>query len=627
MHSFVQKAWLSCHRYKKKKKSITNKSRSDLPRQLLLINLPTELLSKIILELLNEWALTRSIKFTYLQGLLDNVETLPELSTYQMMPLVQVNKFFYELVWTITLKYSYWNQEPEIYEGYMSGSILYRSIPFVFNKNMLQSRGIEPVNQFHLEGPLSQNQLRLVRHVIFQKNPFLFSSVRLGPERIITIPKLQYLATLKIDTNFLYSLARSYDNMNRQFWEETENNSGAHKLRSRLSSFIVNYIKKVDYDELNIDMIAVYYNQLVCQTIVNMISLLDHPVSCTIVHASATSLELKCLIAIFAEHNMASQIHSLIMDPYGIGCEDCIRLLALLKLEHLVIWKLQNTWAAKELTTTLIEHNPNLRKVEIENLGLQYLDFPSNLEVLTTSAYSIFSKFNLPLGQKFTNLIELGLDFQSQIDHKYIKSNLLHVPTLQTLRISGQLVENIEFIICFLESNPTITSLSMYFNGYYEHLEPLYRSMCNIKLLDISYRNLWEYYNIPDFNLASTLYVILTNTSSLTMLLIHNKNQTENLSFKEWATKLSIEYEKNTRHLQYIYIYDSGIRLEPLDVSDFIPMFFDVTKDDMCEMSPYDAAIKQLYKIDGAYSGNKMDPERCRLELDVCGIRKKFHTN
>ena len=41
----------------------------------------------------------------------------------------------------------------------MSASILYRSRPFVFNKDMLQSRGIEPVNQFYLEGPLSQNQL------------------------------------------------------------------------------------------------------------------------------------------------------------------------------------------------------------------------------------------------------------------------------------------------------------------------------------------------------------------------------------------------------------------------------------------------------------------------------------
>jgi len=627
MLNLIHKAWSSCHRHKEKK-SFTNKSSPDLQKHLVLINLPTELLSKIILKLLNEWALMKPFKMAYLRGLLDNIETLPELSTYKMIPLVQVNKFFYELVWTITLKYSYWNQEPDKYEAYISSSIMYRSRPFVFNENMMQSRGIEPANQFHLEGPLSQNQLRLVSHVFLQKNSFLFLSVGFGLQRIITIPRLQSLTTLKIDTAFLYSLARSYQYMDTQFLlEQMKEDGGVEKLRSRLSPFIVNYIKQVNYDKLNIDMVVVYYNQLVCQAIVNMISLLDHPVSCTIVHSSSTSLELKCLIAIFAEHNMASQIHFLIMNSWCIGCEECIRLLALLKPEHLVIWKLQNTWAAKELTTVLIEHNSNLRKMEIENVGFQDLDFPSNLEMLTTSAYPIFSKFNIPLGQKFTNLIELGLNFQSQIDHKYIKTNLLQIPTIQTLRISGELLQNIELIICSLESNPTITSLSMYFNGDYKHLESLYLSMCSIKLLDISYRGLWKFFNITDFNLASTLDVILKNISSLTMLLIHNKNQTENLLFKEWATKLSIEYEKNTRHLRYIYVYNSGTRDEPLDISDFIPMFFDITKHDMCEMSPYDAAIKKLYRIDSAYSGNKMNAERCRLELDVCGIRKRFKTN
>ena len=611
MLNFIHKAWSSCNRHKKKKKGITNKVSPDLQKHLLLIHLPTELLSKIILELLNEWALMRSFKMTYLRGSLDNVETLRELSTYQMIPLTQVNKFFYKLVWTITMKYSYWNQEPGMYEAYTSSSILYRSRPFVFNENMIQSRGIEPGNQFHLEGRLSQNQLQLVRHVIFQKNSFLFLSVGFGLQRVITIPRSQSLTTLKIDTAFLYSLARSYKYMDKQYWQEQmKEDDGVERLRSRLSPFIVNYIKQANYDQLCLDMVGVYYTQLVCRAIVNMLSLLDHPVSCTIVYSSFTSLELKCLITIFVEHNMASQIHSLTINPWYVGCENCIRLLALLKPEHLVIWKLENTCLSKELTASLIEHNPNLRKMEIENVCFQHLDFPSNLEMLIIGAYPIFSNLNLPLGQKFTSLIELGLDFQSQIDHKYIKSNLLQIPTLQTLRISGQLLQNIDLMICFLESNPTITSFSMYFNGHYKHLEPLYRSMSNIKLIDISYRSLWECFGITDFNLASTLDVILTNTSSLTMLLIHNKNQTANLSFKEWATKLSIEYEKNTRHLRYIYIYNSGTKLKPLDISDFIPMFFDVTKD-MCELSPYNAVIKKLYRIDGAYLRNKMNAERC----------------
>jgi hypothetical protein len=124
--------------------------------------------------------------------------------------------------------------------------------------------------------------------------------------------------------------------------------------------------------------------------------------------------------------------------------------------------------------------------------------------------------------------------------------------------------------------------------------------------------------------LASILDVILRNTSSLAMILIHKHNQTGNLSFKSLAAKLGIEYEMNTRHLRYINIYNGRMNAERSDVSDLIPMFFDNRPDDGCEMSPYDAAIKKLYRIDGALWGKKVDAERCRLELDVRGIRKIF---
>jgi hypothetical protein len=627
MLNFVHKALSSCHRFNKKKKNINNNKNSpDPPKRLLLIHLPTELLSKIILELLNEWALARSFKFSYLRGLLDTIETLPELSTNHMIPLVQVNKFFYDLVWTITLSCSYWNQEPKNYGRKIRDSTIYRSRPFVFIEDMLQSRGIEPVNQFHLQGSLSPNQLRLVRHVIFQETPFLVSSVGTGLQRFITISKLQSLTTLKIDTWFVERLAHRYKDIDNQFWKEQIKYYGSFKnLSIKLPPFIVNCIKQVGNGLCDSNMIIAYYNLLIFEAIVNMISSLDHPVSFAVVDSGLFFLEVNCLITIFAEHNMISQIHSLVIFPCRcISCKDCMRFLALLKPEHLIVWEFSYRYVTEELATILIEHNPNLRKLQMEDMDFQHLNFPSNLEMLKTSNYSIFSNVNLPLGQKFTNLIEFGLDFQSQVDNKYIKSNLLHIPTLQTLRVSGELLKNIELVICLVESNPTVTSLSVYYEGYYEHLEPLYRSMRSVKLLDISYKNRHEQLHTLDFNLASILDVILRNTSSLAMILIHKHNQTGNLSFKSLAAKLGIEYEMNTRHLRYINIYNGRMNAERSDVSDLIPMFFDNRPDDGCEMSPYDAAIKKLYRIDGALWGKKVDAERCRLELDVRGIRKIF---
>lgn len=621
MLNFVHKSWFSYRRIN------NTKNNSDPPKGLLLNKLPTEVLSQIILELLNDSASMRSFKFTYLRGLLDTIETLPELSTNQMIPLAQVNKFFYELVWTITFNCSYWNQEPKRYEGWIRGSTLYRSKPFVLSEDMLQSRGLEPENQFHLRGYLSRNQLQRVRHVIFQELPFLLSSAGTGLQRCITIPKLQFLTTLKIDTCFLGYLAQKYENLESQFWgDQIKRHGGFEKLGIKLSPFITNYIKQVGYNKFNSYMVIVYYNLLICQAIANMISLLDHTVSCTVVHSGPVCLELNCLIAMFAEHNITSQIDSLITSPCGcISSKECMGLLALLKPKHLVVWDFPYRHVTDELATVLVKQNPNLISAQIEDVDFQNLEFPSNIEMLRTSNYPIFSKFNLPLNQKFTNLVEFGIDFQSQVETQYIKRNLLHLPTLQTLRISGLILKNMELIVCLLESNPTVTSLSIYFKGYYEHLGPLYCSMRNVKLLDLSYRDRLENLHTFDFSLESMLDVILSNTKSLEMLLIHKHNQTENLSFKELATKLSIEYEKNTRHLRYIHVYNGRMTQQRLNIPDLIPMFFNTTTDDAYEMSPYNVDIKKLYRIDSALLENKMNPERCRLELDVRGIRRLFY--
>jgi hypothetical protein len=60
------------------------------------------------------------------------------------------------------------------------------------------------------------------------------------------------------------------------------------------------------------------------------------------------------------------------------------------------------------------------------------------------------------------------------------------------------------------------------------------------------------------------------------------------------------------------------------DVPDLISMFFDNRPDDGCEMSPYNATIRKLYRIDGTLFENKVNAKPCRLELDVRGVRKAF---
>lgn len=41
-------------------------------------------------------------------------------------------------------------------------------------------------------------------------------------------------------------------------------------------------------------------------------------------------------------------------------------------------------------------------------------------------------------------------------------------------------------------------------------------------------------------------------------------------------------------------------------------------------MSPYNPVIKRLYNINSTMLRDKVDAGRCRLELDIGGIRKIF---
>jgi hypothetical protein len=105
-----------------------------------------------------------------------------------MIPLSQVNKLFYELVWTLTFKYLHWDPHFYLLRGFIQGLYMFRTKPFVFSQNMLKSRGIEQVNQFYIKGPLNKKQHRFVQNWILEEFPFLFSSAGTGLKRSFTLP-------------------------------------------------------------------------------------------------------------------------------------------------------------------------------------------------------------------------------------------------------------------------------------------------------------------------------------------------------------------------------------------------------------------------------------------------------
>ena len=191
----------------------------NLPRKLLLIHLPSDILSKIILELLTEWSILRTLFTTYPRGLLDLYDNMPELPTNRMIPLSQVNKFFYELVWITTFEYSYWDQMSGIRLGYSQSKSFIKTVPLVFDKTMLKSRGIEPVDRFLITGPLCQKQHKFVKNLMLDNFEFLLSSVGTGLQRSFIFPNLQFLTTLVIYLEFVNCSTRNHEKIEQEFSE------------------------------------------------------------------------------------------------------------------------------------------------------------------------------------------------------------------------------------------------------------------------------------------------------------------------------------------------------------------------------------------------------------------------
>ena len=601
------------------------------PQKLFLVHLPNEILSIVILKLLNEWCLVKSVHNRYIRGLLDILPISPEISTKRMIPLSKVNKFFYRLVWTVTLKHSYWDQKPFKEHGTFRGISLFRMKPFVFTKNMLQSRGIEPVNQFYIKGPIRQDHLDYVHQLCLENVLFLVSSIGTGINRTFKVPKLKFLTTLALSTHFLISSALKYEKLE---WQLTDHWMRSHEmfgnLNIELPPFVEAMMKTQTTDKTAInEKIIAYYEVLICQAITKMISSLDHSVECTIRHVRSTSRKLEIVLWCFEKANIISHIRTLELlfhsDP--VISDECKNLLATLNLEYISLVSDKHEALNKMLALLLIENKKVLRTVYYKNDHVVDLCFPYDLTLLNTQSQSFFSELNAPLSQRFAMLIELVLEFQVQIHQNFIEKSILHFPALQTLTVSGKLDININLIRCILESNPTVTTLSIYHHGFYEDLESLYQSLSHVKLLNISYQTRLQAHSRLKFNLDSLLDVILRNTKSLEIIMIHQSSKTKPLSFSKFASKLACQHKQNTKNLRYLYVYNSTKYQNGLITHNLVSIFFNNYMIDRSKLSPYNSAVKKLYRIDGVFRDNKIiDPRRCRLEIDVRGVQRLMNS-
>ena len=341
-----------------------------------------------------------------------------------------------------------------------------------------------------------------------------------------------------------------------------------------------------------------------------MISRLDHPVNCKVIGRSTTTYkELKILLWCFSKEDIINQVGFLqiyFCSKY-VKCKELEALLKLLDLDRLFMLNIHGKLVNRDLAPLFIENNPRLRMIYCLDFKVLHVNFPDSIEFLKIGSGPFFSKLNIPLSQLFTRLVELDIAFHSRIDQNYITSEYLHLPTLKTLKVSRKVSKNINLICCFLKCNPTVTTFSLYQNGHYENFESIYRYLSNVKVLDISYQNQFEMVQTIKLNIESLLDMILKKASSLKMIFIHRSKKTESVSFGTVAAKLAYEYEQNTKHPRYLYIYTDRGGVNKLGKRNLVSKFF---KRDRSKLSQYNPVDKKLYNIDSVMLGDKVDEGR-----------------
>lgn len=180
-------------------------------------------------------------------------------------------------------------------------------------------------------------------------------------------------------------------------------------------------------------------------------------------------------------------------------------------------------------------------------------------------------------------------------------------------------------ITCFLETNVQITTLSIFYEGDYEDLGALYKSMRNVEIFNTIHSNYLSRSHGLKLNLESMLDVILNNSNTLKMPMIPKSSPSNPINFANLVTKLCCKHEKSTRHLKYLHIYGE-VTGAYSRIENPVTIFFEDNVEETSVMSPYNPCVKRLYRIGHDVNDRGLDIRERRLELDVTGLKKLLNS-
>jgi len=93
--------------------------------------------------------------------------------------------------------------------------------------------------------------------------------------------------------------------------------------------------------------------------------------------------------------------------------------------------------------------------------------------------------------------------------------------------------------------------------------------------------------------------------------MIRMPGTTDRLSFRKFTTKIACQHKQNTQHFKYLYIANNVRDKREQNTLDLVPAFFKNCKTGKYNFSPYNPAIRKLYRIDNILLVGKEGNKNC----------------
>lgn len=257
---------------------------------------------------------------------------------------------------------------------------------------------------------------------------------------------------------------------------------------------------------------------------------------------------------------------------------------------------------------------------------------PTSLTYLCICEKILFPLTMIPFDETLSNIVQLNLLFTTERSLRHFERPLLFkLNHIKTFKAKGLVTENLPFITTFVSVNKSLTTLflSLSFRDC-DQLENLLKNMARIECFNLNFVDLpttatSNSQPLSDFNLSRMLEWAFAYLKSLRVFLFNSPRLFLELS--DLVQYLIYQYIFTTKHLDKIYVYDTG---DIETFGDLMVMFFSTNRLSYSKWLPPGVELSDFCTVENLAPNNCKSGEGLftysylRLTIDVLVMKKLY---